>query len=302
MAIQKHDFKWDNDFDSIRRFLGELFPIQKSYTNWLPTTLENVKFGPGGTEYLDEEDEYLKIWRDGDHIVALSVTKPSGSCHLSIHPEYFEIAGEVVIWMQERVRELSQKDSTKMSLVVDDADDDLISVLSRLGFEKDEIEGDNQVRLADSPIQTYSLPEGYSVRNAIIAEDYEKYREVQKAVFPHIKSMSKELLDTYGSASFYQEELDIVAVAPNGEFAAFCTARIDPVSKITELEPVGTHPNHRKLGLGRAVILETFKRLEKFNPSVVVILGAAPSEAARKLYESVGFVNHGMAHYWTKIV
>ncbi|TET11583.1 MAG: N-acetyltransferase, partial [Candidatus Thorarchaeota archaeon] len=83
---------------------------------------------------------------------------------------------------------------------------------------------------------------------------------------------------------------------------AFCTARIDPVSNITELEPVGTHPDHRKLGLGKAVICESLKRLEKYQPSAVVILGAAPSEGARRLYESVGFVNVGAAHYWTKMV
>jgi predicted N-acetyltransferase YhbS len=189
-----------------------------------------------------------------------------------------------------------------MSLVVDDADEELSSILSDLGFEKDNIEGDNQMRPVNSQIPDYTLPDGYSIRNAVIAEDYEKYREVQIAVFLHIKSMSKKLLDTYSTASFYQEELDIIAVAPSGKFVAFCTARIDPVSNITELEPVGTHPDHRKLGLGKAVICESLKRLEKYQPSAVVILGAAPSEGARRLYESVGFVNVGAAHYWTKMV
>jgi len=116
-------------------------------------------------------------------------------------------------------------------------------------------------------------------------------------VFPHIVSMSMELLQLYSTASFYQEDLDIVAVAPDGKFAAFCTARIDPLSKIAELEPVGTHPDHRKRGLARAVICESLKRLEKYKPSALVILEAAPSDGARRLYKSVGFVNEGMRHY-----
>ncbi len=302
MALQMRDFHWDRDFDSVRRFLGELYHIQKAYTNWLPTTLENVKFGPGGTEYLDEEDEYLKIWEHEHRIVALSYTKPAGSCNLSIHPEYIAYASEIVLWMQERVTELKNKDSVKMTFVVDDFDDELISILTALGFEKDEIEGDNQILPLNAPIPEYSLPDGYTVRNAIVSVDFEKYREVQVAVFPHIVSMSKKLLETYSTASFYREDLDIVAVAPEGEFAAFCTARIDPVSRITELEPVGTHPDHRKLGLGKAVILESFKRVEKYKPTAIVILGAAPSEGARRLYKSVGFVKNGEAHYWAKVV
>ncbi|MHA2359796.1 MAG: hypothetical protein ACXAB5_05960, partial [Candidatus Thorarchaeota archaeon] len=139
MSIQMQDFHWDKDFDSVRKFLGEIFFIQKSYTNWLPTTLENVKFGPGGTEYLDEEDEYLKIWKNGKQIVAFSVTKPSGSCHISIHPDYIAQTSEIVLWMQERVKELSDTNSVKMTLVVDDADEELIPILSDLGFKKDEV-------------------------------------------------------------------------------------------------------------------------------------------------------------------
>ncbi|MHA1951544.1 MAG: GNAT family N-acetyltransferase [Candidatus Thorarchaeota archaeon] len=302
MTIQMRDYHWNDDFDSVRKFLGEIYFTQKAKTNWLPTTLENVKFGPGGTEYLDEEDEYLKIWEDEQQIIAVSFTKPYGSCHLSIHPDHITQAREIVLWMQGRVSELKKVDSVKMGLVVDDLDEELIAILSDLGFEKDESEGDNQIRPLDSPIPDYSVPEGYEIRNANIATESEKYREVQITVFPHIKSMSKKILDTYSTASFYKEELDIVAVAPNGEFAAFCTVRLDPISKITELEPVGTHPDHRKLGLGKAVILEGLKRLEKYKPSAVVILGAASSEAARKLYESVGFVNKGSAHYWVKSV
>ncbi|MFW9798553.1 MAG: GNAT family N-acetyltransferase [Candidatus Thorarchaeota archaeon] len=302
MTLEIRAYHWDADFDRVRRFLSELYFIQRAYTNWLPTTLENVKYGPGGTEYLDEEDEYLGVWQIGEQIVALSLSKPSGSCHLSIHPDYLEYAKEIMVWMQGRVKELGKKDVIKMSLVVDDTDKELISILTELGFEKDEIEGDNQVRPVDTPVPDYTLPKEYTVRNAVIRDEYDEYRAVQKSVFPHIKSMSKEILDTYTEASFYHEELDIVAVAPNGEFAAFCTARIDPVSRITELEPVGTHPDHRKLGLGKAVILESLKRLERFMPSAVVILGAAPSEGARALYKSVGFINKGMAHYWTKTV
>ncbi|MFW9813993.1 MAG: GNAT family N-acetyltransferase [Candidatus Thorarchaeota archaeon] len=302
MTVKMRDYHWDDDFDNVRKFLGNMFFIQRSYTNWLPTSLENVKFGPGGTEYLEEEDEHLKIWECYGLIVALSVTKPAGDCHLSIHPDVVTSARKIVLWMQEQIRSFKEHESLKMRLVVDDADEELRSILTDLGFKEDEIEGDNQIWQVGSPIPDYSLPDGYTIRNAVIKEDYEKYRRVQKAVFPHIKSMSNKLLDTYSEASFYKEELDIVAVAPDGEFAAFCTARIDPVSRITELEPVGTHPDHRKLGLGKAVILEAFKRLQKFRPTAVVILGAAPTEGARGLYRSVGFERESTAHYWAKMV
>ncbi len=311
MAIRMRDYHWEKDFESVRKFLADIFRIRKAYTNWIPSELENLKFGPGGTEYRDEEDEYLKIWEALDEaqqitlrIIAVSYTKPSGDCWLSVHPNYTSVASEIVLWMWNRVKEMKggKVEEVNMKFVVDDDDEDLILLLSDLGFQKGEIDGDKQVRPIDLPVPTYSLPEGYTIRNAVIEKDFLKYREVQMTVFPHIVSMSMELLQLFSTASFYQEDLDIVAVDPDGKFAAFCTARIDPLSKIAELEPVGTHPNHRKLGLARAVICESLKRLEKYRPSAVVILGAAPTDGARRLYESVGFVNEGTRHYWFQLV
>ena len=311
MAIRMRDYHWEKDFESVRKFLADIFRIRKAYTNWIPSELENLKFGPGGTEYRDEEDEYLKIWEAFDEaqqitlrIIAVSYTKPSGGCWLSVHPNYTSVAREIVLWMWNRVKEMKggKVEEVNMKFVVDDDDEDLILLLSDLGFQKGEIDGDKQVRPIDLPVPTYSLPEGYTIRNAVIEKDFLKYREVQMTVFPHIVSMSMELLQLFSTASFYQEDLDIVAVDPDGKFAAFCTARIDPLSKIAELEPVGTHPNHRKLGLARAVICESLKRLEKYRPSAVVILGAAPTDGARRLYESVGFVNEGTRHYWFQLV
>ncbi|TEU21113.1 MAG: GNAT family N-acetyltransferase [Anaerolineales bacterium] len=311
MAIRMRDYHWEKDFESVRKFLADIFRIRKAYTNWIPSELENLKFGPGGTEYRDEEDEYLKIWEAFDEaqqitlrIIAVSYTKPSGGCWLSVHPNYTSVAREIVLWMWNRVKEMKggKVEEVNMKFVVDDDDEDLILLLSDLGFQKGEIEGDKQVRPIDLPVPTYSLPEGYIIRNAVIEKDFLKYREVQMTVFPHIVSMSMEQLQLFSTASFYQEDLDIVAVDPDGKFAAFCTARIDPLSKIAELEPVGTYPDHRKLGLARAVICESLERLEKYRPSAVVILGAAPTDGARRLYESMGFVNEGTRHYWFQLV
>ncbi len=310
MEIKMRDYQWGKDFESVRQFLADIFSVRQAYTNWIPSELENLKFGPGGTKYRDEEDEYLKIWEASNEpqgtlkIVAVSYTKSSGSCWLSIHPDYMPAAKEIVLWMRNRVKKLkaSKLDEVKMRFVIDDNDKSLICLVSDLGFEQGEVEGDKQIWPTDLPAPTYTLPEGYTIRNAVIEKDFQEYREVQKSVFPHIKSMSKDILRLYAMASFYQEDLDIAAIDLDGRFAAFCTGRIDPLSRIAELEPVGTHPDHRKLGLARAVICESLKRLEKYRPSVVVVLGAAPTDGARRLYKSLGFVNEGTRHYWCQLI
>jgi len=146
-----------------------------------------------------------------------------------------------------------------------------------------------------------TLPDDYRIRHAELEKDFEQYRAVQGSVFPHCANMTRNLLKIYSEAEFYVPELDIVVVAPDGTFAAFATGRIDPLSKLAEIEPVGVHPEHRRKGLAKAVVLECIRRLQKYEPEYIVILGAAITEGATHLYDSLGF-NKTDVNAWVKEV
>jgi GNAT superfamily N-acetyltransferase len=266
---------------------------------------ENLKFGPGGSEYLDEEDEYVKIWEKIDdsrdpsspNIVAVTIAKSSGASWIQIHPEYRFLERELVEWLEKQVTAMGH---TEIRFMVEEIDEERQVLLSGMGYENLHLESYYRIRPPDAVISEYQLPEGFTIRHVDIMEDFVKYRDVQGSVFKHMKGMTEKLAETYRKASFYIPELDLVAVAPDESFAAFCTVRLDPVSKIAEFEPVGTHPDYRKLGLGKSLLLEGLKRLEKYNPALVCIQGAAPSEAANRLYDSIGLTEKTAVHEWYK--
>jgi ribosomal protein S18 acetylase RimI-like enzyme len=174
--------------------------------------------------------------------------------------------------------------------------------LTELGYKKMKLSEYNRIRPPDLPIPAFKLADGYSITHVDIMEDFEQYRSVQGSVFPHMKRMTRKNAETYSKASFYIPELDLVAVGPQGNFAAFCTVRIDPISKIAELEPVGTHPEHRKRGLAKALLCEALRRVQKYSPSMVCIQGAAASEAANRLNESIGLIDKEPVYIWQKEV
>lgn len=173
-------------------------------------------------------------------------------------------------------------------------------LLTDLGYKDSGLEEYNRRRSLDEPIPEYLLPNGFTIRSVDIEQDFIQYKQVQAAVFPHCGCMTERTAKIYSTASFYNSDLDLVAVDSRGNFAAFCTVRMDPVSRMAELEPVGTHPNYRKLGLARSVICEGLRRLQKYRPSSLCILGAATSEAANRLYESLGFAEKTEVHLWQK--
>jgi GNAT superfamily N-acetyltransferase len=69
----------------------------------------------------------------------------------------------------------------------------------------------------------------------------------------------------------YRRDLNIVAVAPDGELAAICTVWFDDVTRTAVLEPVGTHPEHQKRGLGKAVMSDGLRRAERLGATLATV-------------------------------
>jgi ribosomal protein S18 acetylase RimI-like enzyme len=98
----------------------------------------------------------------------------------------------------------------------------------------------------------------------------------------------------------YRTELHLVAVAPGGKVAAFCSGwagRVDR-EKLSasdtgdlagQIEPMGVHPDYRNLGLGRAVLEEVFRRMQALGVKEVIVETDNFREAAQGLYRAVGF-------------
>ena len=87
----------------------------------------------------------------------------------------------------------------------------------------------------------------------------------------------------------YDPELDIVAVGADGRIGAFCIVWIDPVNQIGLFEPVGTHPDYHRKGLGRAVMQEGLHRLQAHGMKSAIVSTNEDNPAAIKLYETAGF-------------
>ncbi len=65
------------------------------------------------------------------------------------------------------------------------------------------------------------------------------------------------------TAPLYRRDLDLVAIAPDGSIASFCTIWFDDVTRSAYFEPVATVPAHQRKGLSRALLTEGLKRLQK---------------------------------------
>ena len=110
---------------------------------------------------------------------------------------------------------------------------------------------------------------GFGAAGADEGFDVEKYGQVLWKGFNHELNgegpldLSEEKRDQLNAEMFRPHvdlSLKIAVIAPNGEYAAYCGMWWDPASPDALVEPVATDPAYRRLGLGRAAVLEGVKR------------------------------------------
>jgi ribosomal protein S18 acetylase RimI-like enzyme len=143
-------------------------------------------------------------------------------------------------------------------------------------------------RLADEP--PVEPPAGFRLRT-VEAEDFSARVELHRTVWAP-SSVTEESYRDVQAAWPYRPDLDCIAEAADGRLAAYCLAWLDPDNGVGEFEPVGTHPDFRRLGLGSAVCRFALRRLQQVDATQAIVYAVVdPSNpGAKALYQSIGFV------------
>jgi mycothiol synthase len=87
----------------------------------------------------------------------------------------------------------------------------------------------------------------------------------------------------------YPAVWDWIVVDGSQRVASFCTAWSDAVSGIGQLDPLGTHPDFQRKGLGKSVLEGCLQYLQSMGMHSARVIVEANNLAAIRLYERVGF-------------
>ncbi len=148
-------------------------------------------------------------------------------------------------------------------------------------------------RLPEAP-----LPAGFRFQQAT-ADDAAQLAEVHNHSFT-----SKWNAESYGKVFRAPHmEYEFVVVAPDGRFAAFTNVWVDEINRSLLFEPVGTHSDFRRMGLGKALMTHVLERMIAERGIVCAYVCHAPpsaNPAAAALYASVGFEKLQEIHEYSK--
>jgi len=296
MEIRSFKYNKEEDFAAIMTFLDDLFIRTRSYENWFPDRFENSS---------DSREDGILVWKEIENsrpkIVALTTRDSPRDFFLQVDPNYRFIEQEMIEWIQKYFNERKKIHNKNEMIQINilEGNSQREKLLRDLGFEYKQIYGYYRIRKGNAPIPNFKSPESFKIR-PVKRTEFNQLAQLIRRVFGHGEWFTAEILDGITKASFYRPELDLVAVNESDIIGSFCTFRVNSLSSIISLEPMGTNPDFRRIGLAKALLTEGFKRCEKYNPPFIYIDGAANTPAANRLYEVTGFTKKMAINSWIK--
>jgi mycothiol synthase len=307
MKLTMYSCRDEDDYWRIRAFLRDVFlSNDRKEVAWQAARLDYWRWH--GVENLHEYpslDVSVFVWETVDgRIRAVLNPEGTGVAHLQVHPaaRTADLLEEMIGVAEERLARPGPDGKRKLQVWCNEHDDLCQRILARRGYAKGDWPEYQRRRSLDEPIPKVALAPGYTVRPLGGAEELPARSWVSwRAFHPDEPDGAYGGYDWYHNIQrmpLYRRDLDIVAVAPGGELAAFCTIWYDDVTRTGYVEPVGTAPEHRRRGLGKAVMYEALRRLRSMGATLACVGSYSP--AAHALYASVGFTEYELSEPWVK--
>jgi ribosomal protein S18 acetylase RimI-like enzyme len=219
-----------------------------------------------------------------------SVTDITGaSLSYQIHPDHAGLIDEVIEWYDCVAAGLER------TVLPTAAEGFALTRWAAHGYETDvealsETGGWTQLNERDlTVVEQPVLPAGFRFRTADEAGPEAAVRAHVDAWSP--SAYTAQSYDDVRQTAAYRADLHILVEAPDATMASSTIMWLDEANKTVEFEPVGTHPDYRRIGLARAMMLYGMHQARAAGAvhATVVCLGAPGHPEARGLYYGLGF-------------
>jgi mycothiol synthase len=202
------------------------------------------------------------------------------------------VAREMYIWAEEQATKIAHQNGKSTIYVLWVLHDDEIlgdhfmqrGYRLRRGYV-------HMTRSLDETISSPQVADGFVIRGCKGELEVSSRVKAQFRAFSSSARFERylERFTNFMRSPVYDPELDIVAVAPDGQVWSFCIVWTDPVNQVGLFEPVGTHPDFQRKGLGKVVMMEALRRLQECGMKSAIVSTFEDHPVAIKLYESAGF-------------
>lgn len=244
-----------------------------------------------------------RLWFDQEHLVAFAFVDDYNNLEFQLINGLStkRIQDEIVIWGVECMREKNLLDGSNFALdaVITIGENWKKDLLERSGFFTNGLRSLRYRFSFKNPFKIFSLPDGFQLRPVSGEGEVDRLVALHRAAFG-TQSMTVEQRLAIMRVPEYLPDLDTLAIAPNGDLAAFCIGGLD--GEVGYTDPIGTHPKYQKLGLGKAIVTHVMSALKKKGISTIELGTSSDNIAMQKLAQSVGYILVSESYWYSRQV
>ena len=271
------------DYERVGEFLVLTFGAEGGHVNWLQPRWEYMHHHP----FVRKVDlGSIGVWEANDEIVG--VVHPEhgmGTAYFQIGPAFASLTGNMLTHAEAHLSAL-RDGVRRLGIYINDDDDEFQRLAAARGYAKaDEAEPMSRFDIP-RPFPPITLPTGFGLKSLADDNDLRKVHRLLWRGFGHGQEPPDDGVEDrklMQSAPNYRHDLNIVVEAPDGHFVSYCGMWLEPVHGVAYVEPVATDPDYRRMGLGRAAVLEGIRRCGEAGATAAYVGTAKP------FYLSFGF-------------
>jgi len=296
MAAKMRSCEGPGDFPAISDFLYSLYQLNNDDGNWLQPAWEYTYTHP----WFDEESvSQIGIWEDAGTIVAVTLFELRlGEAFFQIHPDYLHLKADMLAFAEQHLQGATEQGKRYIKAYVNDFDTSFERLVRSRGYESEAASHRPMCQFViPDPFPPIHLPDGFRLKSLADDNDLAKIDRVLWRGFNHPGEPPADGIEDrkkMQSGPHFRKDLTIVVEAPDGAFAAFGGLWFDPVNKLGYVEPVATDPDYRRMGLGKAAVLEGIRRCGELGAAVAYV-GTDMS-----FYVTMGFKKLFTLNCWIK--
>jgi ribosomal protein S18 acetylase RimI-like enzyme len=185
-------------------------------------------------------------------------------------------------WIEETWRQ--ERPAVSVEAAADDVGRG--ALLRQHGYALQEAVATQRAYALTAPIPFAVLPESFRFTTAADEATPDSFIAAVAAAFGNA-AIGPDWYTSIASAPSFHPQWLVQVRSPEGSCAAFAKISIDVRNHAAEIDPVGTHPAYQRMGLARALLLESFRRLRLAGIQWAWI-GSAPEPApSNVLYDQL---------------
>lgn len=297
MVITLRKYDVSKDFKLVSDFLVEHHQPDNRDGNFPLPAWEYMH----GHPWLDEKSlNKIGVWEDSGRIVGVvHYEHKLGEAFFEIHPRYTHLKPEMLEHAERYLYGKTQDGRSYLKAFVNDFDKEYEELVRSRGYEKDDAQARplSQLKITQPVRPDTPLPDGFQLKSLADDNDLAKLDRVIWRGFDHgdePPEIDLEKRRKQQSVPSYRKDLNIIIVAPDGNYVSYAGTWFEEKNKFAYVEPVCTDPDYRRMGFAKTALFEGIRRCGEFGAKVAYVSSVLP------LYQAMGFSKIFTCNCWIK--